>query len=363
VALTRGDYETAIQLAETVRDVAESQQHEINREFAYHLLSEAYVGLGRYEIAQKYAQQAHAQSLMAGDRWFRAYILNNMGQIAVSLGDNSMGKMHFQSSYEIRHDFADPEGMALALINLGNLALKEQARAEAEEAFRRSRAIYEDINDQGGLATAHWGLGMVALEQDELASAQASFRDALRLAAAIDYRPVLFGLIVSIAELLWRLGQRERPLKLLAYTHHHSKTDHETRRKAQVLFEAYQPLVSPESLVTATANGEISSMVMLISELSDQLRLPPLTTLRAATPTASALSESKQPLVEPLTPRELEVLALLCDGLTNSEIADELGVAVGTIKFYTGQIYGKLGVRNRVTAVARARQLKLISAD
>ena len=66
--------------------------------------------------------------------------------------------------------------------------------------------------------------------------------------------------------------------------------------------------------------------------------------------------EPNQALPEPLTPRELDVLALLCGGLTNAEIAEELGVAIGTIKFYTGQIYGKLGVRNRVMAVDRARR-------
>jgi len=126
VALTRGDYATAIRKAEQVRVVAEVQQQPINRQFAYHLLSEAHVGLGAYETAQKFAQQAYAQSLMTGDSWFRAYILNNMGQIAVALGDTRMGKIHFQSSYQIRHDFADPEGMALALINLGNLAFNEQ---------------------------------------------------------------------------------------------------------------------------------------------------------------------------------------------------------------------------------------------
>jgi LuxR family maltose regulon positive regulatory protein len=58
----------------------------------------------------------------------------------------------------------------------------------------------------------------------------------------------------------------------------------------------------------------------------------------------------------------LEVLKLLCEGQTNGEIAAELVIAIGTVKFYTSQIYGKLGVRNRVTAVARARQLNLIPA-
>ena len=241
VALTRGDYATAIQFAEQVRDVAEVQQHPINRQFANHLLSEAHVGLGAYETAQQFAQQAYAQSLMTGDRWFRAYILNNMGQIAVALGDHRMGKSHFQSSYEIRHDFADPEGMALALINLGNLAFKEQALAEAAAQFQRSRTIYQDINDKGGLAAANWGLGMVACEQGDYLRTQGYFREALQLAVAIDYRPVLFGLLVNIAELLWKMGQQERPLTLLAFTIHNPTTDHETQKKAQTLLtDVYQ---------------------------------------------------------------------------------------------------------------------------
>ena len=357
VALTRGDYQTAADYAEQVREVAEAEQHPINRQFAYHLLSEAHVGLGAYETAHKFAQQAYAQSFMTGDRWFRAYILNNMGQIAVALGDNHMGKNHFQSSYEIRHDFADPEGMALALINLGNLSFKERDLAEAEVQFLRSCTIYQDINDKGGLAAANWGLGKVSCQQGELVRTQGYFREALALAVAIDYRPVLFGLLVNIAELLWKMGQQERPLTLLAYTIHNPKTDHETCKKAQTLQNVYQTRVSPDLLATATVTGEASNLAALAADLLHQLSLPP--TKISAKQTGSDTVET---LVEPLTPRELEVLKLLCEGQTNGEIAAELVIAIGTVKFYTSQIYGKLGVRNRVTAVARARQLNLIPA-
>jgi DNA-binding NarL/FixJ family response regulator len=322
-------------------------------------LSEAHVGLGAYETAQKFAQQAYAQSLMTGDRWFRAYILNNMGQIAVALGDNRMGKSHFKSSYEIRHDFADPEGMALALVNLGNISFKEHALAEAKEAFQRSRAIYEDIIDKGGLAAANWGLGMVACEQGDFTRAQGYFGEALQMAMDIDYRPVLFGLLVSIAKLLWNMGQRERPLTLLAYTIHNPKTDHETRQKAQTwLKTVYQNQVSPDLLAAATAQGQAIDLAMFASDLLNHLSLPASTT-----PAEPAPSEPAETLVEPLTSRELAVLKLLCVGQTNGEIAVELGIAIGTVKFYTSQIYGKLGVRNRITAVARARQLALISNE
>jgi ATP/maltotriose-dependent transcriptional regulator MalT len=67
-----------------------------------------------------------------------------------------------------------------------------------------------------------------------------------------------------------------------------------------------------------------------------------------------------EPLVEPLSERELEVLTLLASGRPNREIARDLFVAVGTVKTHTNNIYRKLGARNRAEALARARSLKLI---
>jgi ATP/maltotriose-dependent transcriptional regulator MalT len=64
--------------------------------------------------------------------------------------------------------------------------------------------------------------------------------------------------------------------------------------------------------------------------------------------------------VDPLTPRELEVLGLMAQGRTNPEIAAELVLALGTVKWYASQIYSKLGVSNRTAAAARARELELL---
>ncbi len=63
---------------------------------------------------------------------------------------------------------------------------------------------------------------------------------------------------------------------------------------------------------------------------------------------------------EPLTPRELEVLALLVHGRSNQAIADELVVAVGTVKRHVNSILGKLQAQSRLEAVTRARDLGLV---
>ena len=67
----------------------------------------------------------------------------------------------------------------------------------------------------------------------------------------------------------------------------------------------------------------------------------------------------RAPGLEPLSERELEVLELVAAGRSNAEIAGELYLSVGTVKAHVHHIFGKLLVRNRSQAVARARELRL----
>ena len=64
-------------------------------------------------------------------------------------------------------------------------------------------------------------------------------------------------------------------------------------------------------------------------------------------------------LPEPLTEQELNILALIVDGKTNQQIADELVITVGTAKWHVHNILQKLGVNNRMQATIRAQELGL----
>lgn len=74
----------------------------------------------------------------------------------------------------------------------------------------------------------------------------------------------------------------------------------------------------------------------------------------------SPISTPPQPLIEPLSVREVEVLRLIAEGYTNGEIADRLVIAVGTVKRHVNNIYAKLEVSSRTQAVAKARQIGLV---
>lgn len=71
--------------------------------------------------------------------------------------------------------------------------------------------------------------------------------------------------------------------------------------------------------------------------------------------------DSNQLLIEPLSERELELLNLVVNGRSNREIADELFLAIGTVKKHLSNIFGKLQVSSRTQAAARARELDLVS--
>jgi LuxR family maltose regulon positive regulatory protein len=65
-------------------------------------------------------------------------------------------------------------------------------------------------------------------------------------------------------------------------------------------------------------------------------------------------------LIEPLTPRELEVLRQIADGASNRDISAALFITIGTAKRHTSNLFGKLGVNSRTQLIARARELGLL---
>lgn len=77
-------------------------------------------------------------------------------------------------------------------------------------------------------------------------------------------------------------------------------------------------------------------------------------------PVFDSILPPDQSLIEPLSEREIEVLRLISSGVSNADIASQLFISVNTVKKHITNIFNKLGVENRVLAIEKSRQLKLL---
>jgi LuxR family maltose regulon positive regulatory protein len=168
-------------------------------------------------------------------------------------------------------------------------------------------------------AHAHWGALIEALvvraatltTLDQPDRARADLRRALTLAAPEGYVRVFVDEGQAVRRLLLKLKDRLEP-----------QTDEQLIRYVAGLLAAFSP-----------DDDDLES------------RLP---------------QAANEALIEPLTDRELEVLRLMADGLTNSEIAAKLIVAESTVKKHINHLFDKLNAQTRVQAINTARHLELI---
>lgn len=354
LALVDGDASAAARLGEAVRARAEAEGNPGNLPYAWYLTTQAALIEGRYDAARQAATAATAAARAARDDWFLAYGLNDLGTVAAALGEYAVAREHYQASLDARRAFDDLEGMAVALVHLGRVALREGDVTEAGQMFDRARTIYDEIGDRGGLAATLHGLGVAAAARGERHDAARALAQALRIAREIAFAPRLLAITLDAADLLRPVqpGLADEALLLAAQ---HPAAERETRARARQLASTPGPRAGQEPPRRDAGSDLFSIVDRLLAALAVMSDLP-----NDDQGGRVPASGPHQLLADPLTERELAVLRLMAAGHSNQQIADELFLAVSTVKWYAGQIFGKLAVRNRTGAVARARELGIL---
>ncbi len=164
-------------------------------------------------------------------------------------------------------------------------------------------------------------------------------------------------------------GRTSRAIEILMLQTLASQSGGDTAQ-AMSTFEQALTLAEPEGFIRIFVD-EGTPMARLLYEALTRGIAPDYTRrLLAAFPVVEQehndslqTQATKSELVEPLSERELEVLQLIAEGLTNQEIASSLYLSLNTVKVHTRNIYGKLGVNNRTQAVARARSLGILPSN
>lgn len=348
-----GELKTAVSHA--LAALAYNQQHANHRNIqeAYRMLAEAQLAQGLLDEAWHNAQQSFDLAQQVNDLSSLAYGHETLGGIAHAQGKGSQARHHYQASYDAWKQLGYDLGCADMLQRLGDLAIEAQDYEAAQTAYAGSLPIFEEKYVSGGILGGLARLGQTAVYQKQPNVARQHFLRALPLAQkySAQFGDATQRLLSGIAHLLIDSNNLEEAVAILAYLQTQTSGDEQRLPSLRARCEAK---LAKDVVKTAVLRGTTMSLATHLTHLETVLSTP-------FTTTVADVPAINQPLVDPLTPRELEVLQLIADGNTNKQIAAQLFLSLGTVKYYTSHIYGKLGVSHRTQAIAKARELGMIS--
>jgi len=223
----------------------------------------------------------------------------------------------------------------------------EQGWQYASESYR----VFEQMGIQWGIPFSLFNMGESACGLGRYDDARRCALRALQVTTgyrSIDHSMLLLHLV---AETCLGYGQTEKGYELLGLVDLQRQRLGLRRDRVGIRLLTRLDAELPPHLQAAVERGRMrdldATFQEIISELSHEA--------------GGSAARPHQPLIDPLTERELEILQLIAAGCTNREIADQLFLALGTVKFYNNQIFSKLQVGSRTQAIVRARELNLLA--
>jgi two-component system, NarL family, nitrate/nitrite response regulator NarL len=147
---------------------------------------------------------------------------------------------------------------------------------------------------------------------------------------------------------LGRLGRLIDPARLLVLG---------TEWTRQALVQAFEAGAAGCMIKNADTSGLVSAIEAIAS--GHIVMSPGLLKIYSARARPSTSRANDRPLEDILTAREIEILSLLCEGMTTEEIARRLVVTLPTVKSHVSHLLAKLGVKNRVQAVLVGKEYGL----
>jgi predicted ATPase/DNA-binding CsgD family transcriptional regulator/DNA-binding XRE family transcriptional regulator len=313
----RGDAESAAELWAEAIPLKRQLEDPTDLARALHTAGLAAEDRRDHEEARRLQEEALVLCRQLGETFFAAHVLNALGQITYrQRGNLDHADAYFTEALHQFQQLEDAFGAGLALANRGRVARDRGDFEQATTMYTEALRLHWNDGDRGRIARCLNGLGIVA------AFAGQSKR-AARLSGAAEALREMIG-----APVPGYRGQHERALKLAC------------------------DALGEQAFAAAWAAGRALPLADVVVEA---LHIPSSATVGSATkvwPTEAGQHS--------LTRREVDVLRLLCKGLTNREIAARLFISPRTAQTHVQHVYAKLGVASRAEAAIHAVELSLI---
>ncbi len=380
-----GYWDKAQQSYEQVLQVRYSTPFRFGAAHIYGALADLELRQGRLHSAAEYWQKA-LESMQDRAAWghlplpVTGWVHIRMAELLYEWNQLAEAWDHLTQGLERAELGGDVRSIIAARLIAGRMKLSEGDTDAAENYLEQARPLVKRAQ------FAHWTSRFerfqleVWLAQDQLRAA-VEWSDAMLRDAAVEQRPesevaqlamarvlivksdgpaleralALIERLLDLAEREGRMGVSIEALALQAI----ARWRIGGWPDALVSLEEALRLAEPEGYVRLFVDLGLP-MARLLQEAQARHIMPEYVEALLAAFDTDLAQTAGTGLIEPLTQREKEVLALVAAGLTNPEIAEKLVISTETVKKHTSSIYGKLNVSNRTEAAARARELDLL---
>lgn len=341
---------------------AQSRPNPVNKQCAHRLLAQTYHFTGELEKAQFHAYEAIRLSDELEDVFGMAYNLDTVGRILISQGKYEEAAQELLAGYNLHKQIQFSQGLADICVQLTDLALRQGNAEEARKYASEGLTLYEENNTLNLSAAMIVRLAHAADLGGEQELTRTTILYCLEKGAGNYhlFSDTMCYMIAVAASLSLKRGDTVQSLRWASYALAQPKLQGIYREYAQDIYNQVSSKLEPGE--TAVPAPRSLTLKTVLTEIKSAF-LSPFTDDKHDSSGISSQTAvtANQKLLDPLTNRELEVLQLIAEGLSNRQIAEELVISTGTVKYYTSHIYSKLQVTSRTQSVSTARELSILN--
>jgi predicted ATPase/DNA-binding CsgD family transcriptional regulator len=323
--------------------------------FALDGLASAAKTAGDYQTAFDITEKNIRFYRQSGPFFYLGMCLLSQGETAIQLGKYEIARERLDESLALARQDGDTYRIAHTLNTLGDLSRLQQNYAEAASGYESGAALLRELAAQRELASLLSNLGYARLYLGDVQRAFHLFNECLAIHQAQQNKPGMTESLIGFAATAVVDGQPAAGARLLAAAAAISGQPSASKWRAnQMEFERYLGLararMEQAEYQAEQAAGRVMSLEQAV-RYAQQIRVRP------------APEQQAEAKVDQLTEREREVAALIGQGKTNREIAQELVLSKRTVEKHAANILSKLGLTSRAQIVRWAIEKGLVQSS